>query len=589
MRSLFHYTSLQTVWRYTKGHRPKVFVVLVLFGIGAAPLPLVPVFIGRLTEAIAAPERDAGLIVWCAIVVGCLGIAHSLLWHGSEFLWRRWILPLQENYETHTFATVTQNDYPYFVEKATGKISASIGVLSDRLRDLLVSIYWGYVPEVVSVVMLLGVLSSINWQSGVIFAVGLLLMPFAAGSFFKKALITEAELTDRRSTKTGSIIDSVANFVSVKSFSTERREVMTVDALQQVAIAKHRENFTWRVLFWFTTSVIVRGLMWPAIVAVNVWLFLNDKATVGDVSVAITAAFMFTNTVWELISYASQFTMKMSAMEESHTYLFGKNVVTFGQLPQTTLRAESPDTAGLAVRDVSFAYPDKPDRLVLQGVSLQIAPGEKVGIVGHSGSGKTTLVKLLLGYYEPTRGSLRTVVEGAQEFDTAQVCTYVPQDTAMFNRTVAQNIAYAGGDETSPDDVRQAAELAYAHEFIEQLPDGYDTLVGERGVKLSGGQRQRIAIARAMLNRRPVLVLDEATSALDTDSERHVQEALENMWADRTVVAIAHRLSTLHSMDRIVVMHDGRIVESGSHQELLAAKGRYAHLWTQQSGGFLVD
>lgn len=581
------YTSLATVWRYTQGSRAKVITVIVLFVLSMAPLPLVPLWMGRLTEAIAAPERDSSRIITEAVILVCLGIGHSFTWHVSELLARKWILPLQNTYETHVFAEVINNGYPYFIEKSTGKISASISMYADKLRGLIDRILWGYIPEAVVLLGLIGVMSSFNWQSGVAFVSGISLMVLLV-PVLKRSIAAEAIQTDTRSTKTASVIDSVANFVSVKSFGTTNREVIEVNEKQQHVIKAHQTAFLWSVAFWFCASIVVRWITWPAIVAVNVWLYLDGRATVGEVTGAMAAGLLFTATIWEFVWHVSEFTQTMASVEETHTYLFGKRKVTMRALPQAVDRRSYPATAGLDIDDVTFAYPDKPERDILHDITLRINAGEKVGIVGHSGSGKTTLVKLLLGYYEPIQGTLTTLADDGC-FPTQDVCTYVPQDTAMFNRTVAENIAYAGGSDVTRGQITQAAELAYADEFIRELPDGYETLVGERGVKLSGGQRQRVAIARALLNHRPVLVLDEATSALDTDSELHVQRALENLWADKTVVAIAHRLSTLRSMDRIVVMDAGRIIEQGSHDELLSADGHYARLWTQQSGGFLAE
>lgn len=589
------YTSLATVWKYTKGQRHRLFIVMALFALATLPLPLVPLYLGRLTEAIAAPERDAHNIITQAVIMCGLGIVHSLAWHGSEMLSKRWIIPIQGNYETRVFADVIHNDYPYFVEKSTGKISASIGIYADKLRSLTERLFWGYIPELVVLVGLVGVLASLNWQSALIFVAGVCLLLISIPAL-KRSIAAEAAHTDSRSTKTAALIDSITNFVSVKSFGTTDREILDVDAKQQDVIKAHKKAFFWSVMFWFTASFVVRWITWPAIVAVNVWLYLGGQSSVAEVTSAIAAGFLFTTTIWELVWYASEFTQTMAALEETHTYLFGKKSKQLRAIPAQVTTQPYPETAGLHFDNVTFAYPDKPERDVLHNIDLHVKAGEKVGIVGHSGSGKTTLVKLLLGYYPPTTGALTTAIAtGPAVADryvsdvlTKDVCTYVPQDTAMFNRTVADNIAYARGDDVTRSDVHDAAKLAYADEFIQDLPEGYDTLVGERGVKLSGGQRQRIAIARALLNPKPVLVLDEATSALDTDSEVHVQNALENLWEKRTVIAIAHRLSTLRSMDRIVVMDGGAIIEQGSHTELMAADGTYAHLWTQQSGGFLA-
>ncbi len=226
---------------------------------------------------------------------------------------------------------------------------------------------------------------------------------------------------------------------------------------------------------------------------------------------------------------------------------------------------------------------------MLSEISLRIGQGEKIGIVGKSGSGKTTLTKLLLGYYPIPDGQILLDDQPIDTRDLAQLVSYVPQDTSLFHRSIADNIAYAAEREVNREEVIKAAKQAHAHEFIDQIPEGYEALVGERGVKLSAGQRQRIAIARAFLDDRPILVLDEATSALDSESEVLVQEALEALWEHKTVIAIAHRLSTLRHMDRIIVIDRGMIIEEGNHRELMHQNGRYAKLWAHQSGGFIHE
>ena len=228
-------------------------------------------------------------------------------------------------------------------------------------------------------------------------------------------------------------------------------------------------------------------------------------------------------------------------------------------------------------------------RSLFDRFSLEVAAGTKLGLVGRSGGGKTTITRLLLRFKDVERGQILVGGQSIAEISQAslrEVIAYVPQDPAMFHRSIADNIRFARPQATD-EEVRRAAALAHAAEFIQALPDGYDTLVGERGIKLSGGQRQRIAIARAILKDAPILILDEATSSLDSESEALIQDALWTLMEGRTAIVIAHRLSTVRRMDSLVVLDRGRIVEQGTHEHLLAHGGIYASLWAHQSGGFL--
>ena len=235
-------------------------------------------------------------------------------------------------------------------------------------------------------------------------------------------------------------------------------------------------------------------------------------------------------------------------------------------------------------KDIQFSYENSDDR-VLRGINISVEPGESIAIVGRSGSGKSTLVSLLPRFYDPDAGEI--LVDGHATTDYSlpglrKHISLVNQEVTLFNDTIAANIAYGGLADASEEDMRTAAEAAYVTEFTDQLPDGLNTMVGDRGVLLSGGQRQRISIARALLKNSPILILDEATSALDTESERHIQAALNKLMQNRTTFVIAHRLSTIEKADRIIVMDAGHIIETGRHEDLLAAEGAYAALYRLQ-------
>lgn len=502
----------------------------------------------------------------------------------------KYINPLGYLYENILFQKIIRMPYPYFVDKFTGKISSYVNTISQELRGFLENIFYDYGGQLVNVIAVGIILATINWQTGAIFLVGIIGM-FAVGRHtIRSSTRYEKRSADVQSTKNGKIIDSIANFVNIKSFQKEQTEIATILDEQQKTIKIANQSFFWNIIFWGSMSFFVRDLMWPATIGLNAYLLLHHEMSVAQLTTILATILIFSSTIWEAIWQISQINLKLARVEEAHLYLFGRvNVVQQYYADAERLPETRPFEQTLTLHELSFAYPDKPGVPVLNTINLEFQKGQKIGIVGKSGSGKTTLTKLLLGYYPAVDGQVLLDGQIVDTTDLAQLIAYVPQDTGLFHRSVADNIAYAADRPVSRQEIVTAARRAHADEFITQISEGYDALVGERGVKLSAGQRQRIAIARAILDDKPILILDEATSALDSESEVRVQEALESLWEHKTVIAIAHRLSTLRHMDRIVVMLGGRVVEAGSHSDLLKQKGTYAKLWAHQSGGFIEE
>ena len=373
-------------------------------------------------------------------------------------------------------------------------------------------------------------------------------------------------------------IDSLLNFETVKYFGAEAREARRYDrAMEQYESAALKTAYSLAFLNFGQAFLITAGLVIVMVMAaVGVergHLTVGDFVMVNAYMIQITMPLNFLGTVYREIRQAL---VDMGEM--------------FDLLEQPAEVSDKPGADVLKVqggavelRDVHFGY--DPERAILKGVSLRVGAGETVAIVGSSGSGKSTIGRLLFRFYDVTRGAL--LIDGQDLRDVTQVSLHdaigvVPQDTVLFNDTIRYNIAY-GRDGATEDQIMQAARDAQIHDFIMRLPDGYDTQVGERGLKLSGGEKQRVGIARTLLKNPPILLLDEATSALDTDTEQEIQGALARAAEGRTVLMIAHRLSTVADADRIIVLEDGHIVEEGTHADLLARKGRYWGLWQRQA------
>ncbi len=393
--------------------------------------------------------------------------------------------------------------------------------------------------------------------------------------------------SDARSAVTGRVVDSYTNIHSVKMFAhTSVEQDYAFEAIERSRKTFQYEMRLYTIMDVFLT--VINGFLIVAVVGWAIWLWSVGSASVGVVAVASALVLRLNAmTGWIMWSLSSFFRNLGIVAEGMETIAQPITLVDHAGAKPLTLKAGGIETAGL-----SHHYGRKSGGL--DRIDMVIKPGEKVGLVGRSGAGKSTLVKLLLRFYEPEAGSIQVdgqdITMVTQNSLRAQI-GMVQQDSSLLHRSVRDNILYGRPDATE-DQVLEAARRAEAHEFVLDLEDpegrtGYDAHVGERGVKLSGGQRQRVALARVILKNAPILVLDEATSALDSEVEAAIQDTLYGMMEGKTVIAIAHRLSTIARMDRILVLDDGRIVEEGSHNALLARNGLYARFWTRQSGGFI--
>lgn len=580
--------SIRSFLSYMGEHKLRFGVVMTSFAIADALLAVIPIFIGRLIGALSAHPvqgHEAVIYVWVLIICSS---GHNLVWRASELLYVKLLSPLSFEYENILFRQVIRKPYHFFVDRFTGKLASYVTTIGQEQRSFFDELCYNYVNEVVSFAIMLGILASVNWQTGAIFLVGIICMLVTGKYTIRNSTKYEQEFADIQSTKNAKIIDAIANFVNVKSFRREATEIDSITKQEHIAVGAVKRSQLWAIFFWGSMSHFVRDIIWPATIGINVYLFLHGELSIAQLSVVLSTVLIFSSVVWEAVWNTSQLNLRLARVEEAHQYLFGKvNIMHLHRAAEERSEVVPAFSDNMQLDKLTFAYPDKPDTAVLEELSLNLKQGQKLGIVGKSGSGKSTITKLLLGYYDLPAGSILLDGKAVDTRDIANVISYVPQDTSLFHRSVAENIAYAASRKVSHEDIVHAAKLAHAHEFIEKISDGYDALVGERGVKLSVGQRQRIAIARAFLDDKPLLILDEATSALDSESEVLVQAALEQLWHNKTVIAIAHRLSTLRHMDQIAVMDKGKIVELGSHADLLASKGIYAKLWAHQSGGFI--
>ncbi|PSW20834.1 multidrug ABC transporter ATP-binding protein [Photobacterium sanctipauli] len=578
---------------YTRGFE----LPLIAMSILSALIAIVEVslfgFMGKLVDWLAEHNPDTfwaeeggnlmmmGLLV--VIVVPVLITLHSLIVHqtllGNYPMSIRW---MAHRYLLRQSVSFYQDEFAGRIATKVMQTALSVRETVMKLLDVLVYITVYFT----SMVVMIGqsdarlMLPMLLWLAGYI-GIQLYYVP--------KLKHVATEQADARSMMTGRIVDSYTNISTVKLFSHTNRE--TEYAEQGMSGFMDTVYRQMRLVTGFNISVeAINYLLVFAIAGLSIWLWSASAITVGAIAIAVSLALRINGmSKWIMWEVGGLF-------ENIGTVVDGMKTLSQPVAIKDAPNAPTLDVAkgGIEFDNVSFHYGE--GKGVIEKLNLNIKPGEKVGLVGRSGAGKSTLVNLLMRFHDVEAGAIKidgqTISQVKQDSLRGQI-GMVTQDTSLLHRSIRENILY-GRPDASEQDLLRATKQAHAHEFIQTLSDphgnvGYDAQVGERGVKLSGGQRQRIAISRVLLKDAPILILDEATSALDSEVEAAIQESLYQLMEGKTVIAIAHRLSTIAAMDRLIVLDEGKIVEQGSHQQLLEQNGIYAQLWDHQTGGFIAS
>ncbi len=546
----------------------------------------VPLAFAQIVDTVSNGGLTEG-IIWGSLVpmgVFCVAAQAVAAAFSNVVLYCVWKMELNAMYDINSrcFNAISEQSMQFHNDRFSGSLVSMVGKFTsgfERLFDLTI---WTILPFLTSVI---GILVTLLFKAPIVALIMAVLiiafMTIAYFAFKKTAEISKREATAHTKT-VGQLSDSISNIMSVKSYAKEKHELSRYQKFQK----KYMD-----VSFEHMRTTISRDILFDAINVVNIGFmvfFLLTGTTWFGLSVG---------TVILVVSYLNQI---MGQLWRSHSIFKEINRI-FGDANDMTMALDEPDDVvdepgakklvidkpEVKFSNVSFKHKDAKSE-IFSDFNLDIKPGERVGLVGISGSGKTTITKLLLRFADVDDGEILisdTNIRNVTQNSLRENIAYVPQETALFHRSIAENIAY-GKPNASMEEIKRAAKLANADVFIDSLPNGYDTLVGERGVKLSGGQRQRIAIARAILKDAPILVLDEATSALDSESEALIQDALSKLMKGRTSIVVAHRLSTVAGLDRIIVLSNGKIAEEGTHKELLKRDGAYKKLWARQSGAF---
>ena len=580
------------IWSCLDGMRGWV-LMLAIFSAGNGILEaLLSLFMGKLVDWLGkfSPQNLLSEHGW-AMLGMALVLVFSVLWRFINSTVRlqtlQGVFPMRLRWNFHRL--MLAQSLGFYQDEFAGRVSAKVMQTALSVREVVMTIVGMMVYVLVYFLSTGVILVSLDGWLLVPFIMWITLFGLTMKLLIPKLAKTAQRQADARSLMTGRITDAYSNITTVKLFSHGAREARYAkESMEEFMLTVHAQMRLATLLD--TCTFAVNAFLTLSTAVVGVWLWHLGSVSAGAVAVAITMAFR--------INGLSQYIMWESAMLFENIGTVTDGMTTLSK-PHTIL--DKPAALPLKVEHgaISFEHVDfsyESGKPLLNSFNLNIKAGEKVGLIGRSGAGKSTIVNLLLRFYEPQSGAIKidgqNVNDVTQESLRAQI-GLVTQDTSLLHRSVRENIIY-GRPNATDEEMFQAALKAEAADFIPQLSDakgrtGYDAHVGERGVKLSGGQRQRIAIARVMLKDAPILLLDEATSALDSEVEAAIQQSLDKMMDGKTVIAIAHRLSTIAAMDRLIVLDKGRIVEEGTHTQLLEKGGLYAKLWAHQSGGFLPE
>ena len=580
------------IWSNIEGVR-KWIAVLAVFTVGVGIMEaLMFQFMGKVVDWLGAYTPQTLFVEKGHALIGMMAmVAFFAVWtffaSNVRLQTLQGVFPMRLRWNFHRL--MLGQSLGFYQDEFAGRVSAKVMQTALALRDVVMTVADMVVYVLVYFITSGVILASFDAWLIVPFICWMIGFAMIMRFLIPKLGRTAARQADARSLMTGRITDAYSNIATVKLFSHGAREAAYAkQSMEEFMVTVHAQMRLATLLH--TCSFIVNSSLTVGTTALGIWLWYHGQVGVGAVATA-TAMALRVNGLSQYIMWESARLFEnigtvndgMATLSKPHTILDKPQA-----LPLKVTRGE------IKFEHVDFSY--EAGKPLLNGFNLNIKPGEKVGLIGRSGAGKSTIVNLLLRFYEPQSGTIsidgQNVDSVTQESLRAQI-GLVTQDTSLLHRSVRDNIIYGRPDATDAEMI-SAAERAEAADFIPNLSDakgrrGYDAHVGERGVKLSGGQRQRIAIARVMLKDAPILLLDEATSALDSEVEAAIQESLDKMMEGKTVIAIAHRLSTIAAMDRLIVLDKGRIIEEGSHTELLAKQGLYAKLWAHQSGGFLSE
>ncbi|MCW2037558.1 ABC transporter ATP-binding protein [Xanthomonas campestris] len=567
------------LWHYIC-QRPWHFGGLLVLIIGAAGCAVAVQYGMKLLVDAMSTDQRTQADVWTplGLFIGLIAV-ENLFWRLGGWLGCRTVVASVVDIRVDLFRHLTGHPMRYFTEHFAGALGNRITALGTAAGQIYGGLAWKVLPPIVDFIGAIVVLFTVDWRMAATLIGFVAVVAAIITGFGIRGRAKHQRFAAQAARVGGELVDAVSNVWTIKAFAARDREsARLAQEIGHEAVA-HRRSWMYvekaRVIHDICLSIMAGGML---IWAISAWR--GGAVSAGDVVLVSALTFRILHGSRDLALTLVDTTQQLGAIADTLQIILQPHALPDTDAPLALAEGD------VRFEGVRFAYPDRP--AVIEALDLHIPAGQKVGIVGPSGAGKSTLIALIQRLDDVESG--RVLIDGQDIRSVSQDSlrdriAVVPQETALFNRSIADNIRY-GRPEASDAEVHTAARHAFCDGFIRELPQGYNTLVGERGVMLSGGQRQRLGIARAFLKDAPILILDEATSALDTESEAEIQSALDHLMRGRTVLAVAHRLSTVIGFDRIVVLQDGRIVEDGSPAELRGRGGVFDSLWQRQAAGF---
>lgn len=576
------------IWYFAKSHKVKILSMMGISVAWAILSSFQPYTLKLIIDVVSDYKPDQASLLQALIVPATLyilaGLAFTYVYMSYDYLHMLLMPKLQAEIIDKMVDHTEKHSHRFFQNILGGSIASQIKDMAHAIHEIIEIIMDRIFAHFMALIVACITLSKVHFIVAAILGTWSFFFILSSYYFSKKALILAENLSYSQSNTIGTIVDSFSNIMSIRLFARQHdeSEFIRKKLNHQVKCEQSFDRYKLKVSRIQGYSMVLMNI---TILGFLIYAKQNNLVTIGDFVLAMSLTLAIPESVWKLSSEFVPFSQAIGQCQQALKLVTTPHEVS--DAPNaTTLNVIKGE---IEFKNVTFGY--NANKKLISNLSIKIDGGQKIGLVGFSGGGKSTFVNLITRLFDVQKGSI--CIDGQDIRSVTQESLrrnigYIPQDPILFHRTLRENILYGKPDATEAE-VIEAAKKAHADEFIRSYEHGYDTVVGERGVKLSGGQRQRIAIARAFLKNAPILILDEATSALDTQTERQIQESVEMLIQNKTVIVIAHRLSTLLNMDRLIVIDQGQIVEDGCHKELITKDGLYAILWNAQISGFIND